>query len=137
GQYVIADGPLDTVPVWLRAGGAVALTRPAMHTTDANWKHLEWHVHAAPEIRGRLYEDAGDGYGASRLTVLSGGVVDGVLRLERSETGTLARARSEETVRVYGLGSVRQVTGARAHRFEEGVLELRVGADWTRLVVEP
>ena len=24
GQYVIADGPLDTVPVWLRAGGAVA-----------------------------------------------------------------------------------------------------------------
>ncbi|RYZ37786.1 MAG: alpha-glucosidase [Myxococcaceae bacterium] len=136
-QYVIADGPLDTVPVWLRGGGAVALTRPAMHTTDANWKHLEWHVHAAPEIRGRLYEDAGDGYGASRLTVLSGGVVDGVVRLERSETGALARARSEETVRVYGLGSVRQVTGARAHRFEGGVLELQVAADWTRLVVEP
>ncbi|RKH42171.1 glycoside hydrolase family 31 protein [Corallococcus sicarius] len=137
GRYVIADGPLDTVPVWLRAGGAVALTQPALHTTDANWKHLEWHVHAAPEIRGRLYEDAGDGYGASRLTVLRGGLTDGVLRLERSDTGALARARSEETVRVYGLRSVKQVTGAREHRFEDGVLEVKVAADWTRLEVEP
>ncbi|RKH14487.1 alpha-glucosidase [Corallococcus sp. CA053C] len=136
GQYVIADGPLDTVPVWLRAGGAVALTLPALHTTDANWKHLEWHVHAAPEIRGRLYEDAGDGYGESRLTVLRGGLTDGVLRLERSETGALARARAEETVRVYGLRSVKQVTGAREHRFEDGALELQVAADWTRLVIE-
>ncbi|CAM3281731.1 glycoside hydrolase family 31 protein [Corallococcus sp. ZKHCc1 1396] len=137
GQYVIADGPLDTVPVWLRAGGAVALTQPAMHTTDANWKHLEWHVHAAPEVRGRLYEDAGDGYGPSRLTELRGRLADGVLRLERSEAGALERARTEETVRVYGLGSVRQVTGALAHRFEDRVLELRVEAGWTRLVVEP
>ncbi|RKH48815.1 alpha-glucosidase [Corallococcus interemptor] len=135
GRHVIADGPLDTVPVWLRAGGVVALTRPAMHTTDANWKHLEWHVHAGPEVHGRLYEDAGDGYGESRLTALRGGVTDGVLRLERSETGTLARVRTEETVRVYGLKSVSQVTGARAHRFENGVLELQVAAGWTRLEV--
>ncbi|RKG64080.1 alpha-glucosidase [Corallococcus sp. CA054B] len=137
GRHVIADGPLDTVPVWLREGGAVALTRPAMHTTDANWKHLEWHVHAAPELHGRLYEDAGDGYGESRLTELRGGVTAGVLRLERSETGALVRARTEETIRVYGLTSVRKVTGAKAHRFENGVLELQVAADWTRLDVAP
>ena len=36
--------------MWLRAGGAVALTEPALHTTTANWEHLEWHVHAAPRI---------------------------------------------------------------------------------------
>jgi alpha-glucosidase len=135
GRHVIADGPLDTVPVWLRAGGVVALTRPAMHTTDANWKHLEWHVHAGPEVHGQLYEDAGDGYGESRRTELRGGLANGVLRLERSETGTLARVRTEETVRVYGLKSVTQVTGARAHRFEDGVLELQVASDWTRLEV--
>jgi alpha-glucosidase len=135
-QHVIADGPLDTVPVWLRAGGAVALTEPAMHTTDANWKRLEWHVHAASQVHGRLYEDAGDGYGASRLTQLRGGVTDGVLRLERSETGTLQRVRTEELIRVYGLKTVRRVTGARAHRFESGVLEVQVSADWARLEVE-
>jgi alpha-glucosidase len=135
GRYVIADGPLDTVPLWLRAGGAVALTQPAPHTTTANWSALEWHVHAAAEVRGRLYEDAGEGWGPSRLTHLTGGLVGGVFRLERRTEGALPPTRSEESLRVYGLPGVRTVTGAREHRFTDGVLELRVDAAWERLEV--
>lgn len=135
GQYVIADGPLETVPVWLRAGGAVALTRPALHTTTANWAHLEWHVHAAAEVRGRLYEDEGEGYGPSRLTHLTGGLDGGRFWLERRSEGALPLAREEEVLRVYGLKTASAVSGAREHRFENGVLELKVGADWTRLEV--
>jgi alpha-glucosidase len=135
GQYVIADGPLDTVPVWLRAGGAVALTRPALHTTTANWTQLEWHVHAAAEVRGRLYEDEGEGYGPSRLTHLKGGLENGRLWLERQTEGALPLVREEEVLRVYGLQKVKAVTGAREHRFENGMLDLKVSADWTRLEV--
>ena len=136
GRHVIAEGPLNTVPVWLRAGGAVALTRPAKHTTSANWDHLEWHLHAAPEIHGRLYEDAGDGYGDSRLTVLSGQLGEGVLKLERRVEGRLPLSRSEETIRVYGLPYASGVTGANSFKFERGVLEMRVAAGWTELTVD-
>lgn len=135
GQYVIADGPLDTMPLWLRAGGAVALTKPALHTTTARWSYLEWHVHAAAEVRGRLYEDAGEGYGDSRLTHLRGGVTGDVFHLERRAEGALPLEREEEVLRVYGLAGAHSVTGAREHRFVDGVLELRVDAAWERLEV--
>jgi alpha-glucosidase len=92
-------------------------------------------VHVAAEVRGRLNEDAGEGWGSSRLTHLSGGLVGEVFRLERRTEGTLPPARTEETLRVYGLTAVRTVTGAREHRFADGVLELRVDADWERLEV--
>ena len=93
-------------------------------------------MHAAPEVSGRLYEDAGDGYGASRLTVLRGRMGHGVLQLEREVTGDLPRVRDEEVVRVYGLPYASNVTGAKAHHFEGGVLEMRVPGDWTRLTVD-
>jgi alpha-glucosidase len=59
GRHVIAVAPLDTVPLWLRAGGALALTEPAPHTTSANWSQLTWHLHAAERVVGRLFEDVG------------------------------------------------------------------------------
>jgi alpha-glucosidase len=40
GQHLIAVAPLDTVPLWLRAGGALALTEPALHITTANWSQF-------------------------------------------------------------------------------------------------
>lgn len=136
GQHVIADGPLDTVPVWLRAGGAVTLTRPAKHTSTANWEELEWHLHAAPEVHGRLYEDAGDGYGDFRLTVVEGHLGEGTFKLTRRTEGRLPLVRTEETLCVYGLPYASGVKGARSFRFERGVLEMRVAADWTELTVD-
>ena len=136
GQYVIADGPLDTVPLWLRAGGAVALTRSAPHTTTANWEHLEWHIHAGEGVNATLYEDAGDGYGDYRLTTLTGGFDRGRLVLERKVQGTLPLARQTETLRIYGLKGVRSITGALELRgVVNGVLEVPMSANWDRLVV--
>ncbi|QSQ24391.1 alpha-glucosidase [Pyxidicoccus parkwayensis] len=134
-QHVIAEGRLDTVPVWLRAGGAVTLTRPAKHTTTANWEDLEWHLHAAAEVHGRLYEDAGDGYGDFRITELEGRLGEGDFKLTRRVQGSLPMVRKEETVRVYGLRYASSVKGALSFRFERGVLEMRVAADWTEVTV--
>jgi alpha-glucosidase len=135
GQHLIAVAPLDTVPLWLRAGGALALTEPALHTTSANWASLTWHIHAAERVEARLYEDAGEGYGESRLTRLSGGLTGERFVLERSTEGTLPLARDTETLRVYGLPTPKEVVGAREHRVRDGVLELTVDAGWRRLEV--
>jgi alpha-glucosidase len=131
-QHTLAEAPLDTVPLWLRAGGALALTEPP-HTTTANWSHLTWHLHAAPRVEAHLYEDTGDGHGASRLTRLIGrGTVDRLV-LERETEGELPLHRSTETLCVYGIAAPRNVLGARAHRFERGVLTLEVESGWKRV----
>ncbi|EPX61636.1 Alpha-glucosidase [Cystobacter fuscus DSM 2262] len=135
-QHVLAEAPLDTVPMWLRAGGALALTEPALHTTTANWAHLTWHIHAAPRVEARLYEDAGEGYGASRLTRLAGTWADGRFVLERTTEGKLPPARETETLCVYALSEPREVLGAREYRFVDGVLLVEVEAGWTRLEVK-
>ena len=133
GQHVIALAPLGTVPLWLRAGGALALTEPALHTTSANWSQLTWHVHVAERVEACLYEDAGEGYGESRLTRLRGERVGERFVLERSTEGSLPLARDTETLRLYGLSAPREVVGAREHRMRDGVLELTVDAGWHRL----
>ncbi len=134
-QYIIADGPLDTIPIWLRAGGVVALTAPAGHTTTANWASLEWHVHAAAEVYGVVYEDEGDGYGESRVTELHGRLDSTGFVLRRQATGALTLNRKLELLRIYGLPSVSSVSGAIEHSYEDGLLELRIKSDWDRIDV--
>ena len=135
GQHIVALAPLGTVPLWLRAGGALALTEPALHTTTANWSPLTWHLHAAERMEAHLYEDAGEGYGESRLTRLSGAWAGGRFVLERSTEGTLPLARDTESLCVYGLPTPREVVGAREHRVRDGVLELTMDAGWRLLEV--
>jgi len=138
GRHVIADAPLEVLPVWLRAGGAIPLTEPALHTTTANWGSLTWHVHAAPSVRGRLYEDAGDDWGAHRTTTLTGGLGEGGFWLERRADGALPLARGAETIRIYGLtepAATEGVKGGYAHRVTGGALEIEVEAGWDRIEV--
>ncbi|WP_224248533.1 glycoside hydrolase family 31 protein [Hyalangium gracile] len=134
-QHTLAAAPLDTVPMWLRAGGALALTEPALHTTTANWKQLTWHIHAAPRVEASLYEDEGEGYGPSRVTRLTGTGETGRLVLERTTEGKLPQARERETLCVYGVSAPREVRGARQHRFEEGRLTVEVEGGWQRLEI--
>ena len=136
GRHVIADAPLGVTPIYLCAGAAIALTAPDKHTSTANWASLEWHIHAADAIAGSLIEDAGDGYGDSRVTQLSGSLEAQTLILERSVTGAFQVTRDTETLHVYGLPSVSSVTGVTEQRFENGVLSLNALADWTRLEVK-
>lgn len=135
GQHVIVEAPLARVPIWLREGGAVALTAPAPHTESANWKAIDWYVHPGKEIRGQLYEDAGDGEGESRTTLVSGTFDGQLLVLERRATGKLPLARRSETLWIHGVSDAKSVTGALQHHFESGRLEVQVPADWTRVEV--
>jgi alpha-glucosidase len=135
GRYVIADAPSDAIPMFLRAGGAIALTRAARHTTTANWDTLEWHVGAGEEITGALYEDAGEGYSDSRETRITGSLENSALTLERTVTGAFPLEREMDVLYVYGLKEVSSVGGAKSHEFRDGVLRLEVSADWTRLEV--
>ncbi len=130
GQSVVAHADLGTVPVYLRAGGAVALTDSAPHTGEANWPVLTWHVHAADQVTGTLYEDAGDGYGPARVTKLRGEQEGGTLRLTREVTGDLPAGRDTETLFVYGLEGTESVSGATSWAFQGGALRLEVAADW-------
>jgi alpha-glucosidase len=132
-RHVIADSPLDVVPVWLRAGSALPLGAPRAHTTTANWSEITWHVCAAAAVHGRLYEDQGDGEGPSRTTEIRGGTSGATFFLERRATGALPLARASETVCIHGLPPPRAVFGAFAHRVDAGAIELEVDADWERV----
>ncbi|MFN3266150.1 MAG: glycoside hydrolase family 31 protein [Deinococcales bacterium] len=110
GEYIVSDAPLEQIPLYLRAGFALASeTRTQQHTSTANWQNLKWQILAAPKIQGELYEDAGDGYGANRYSRLQGHWDEQVLRLEKTSTGSLAFERQLEQVVIYGLAKVHEV----------------------------
>ncbi len=133
--YTISDAPLETVPLYLRAGFALAITKPAKHTTTANWTSLSWHLLPALTMHGSLYEDAGDGFGADRQTVLHGQLENGVLMLEKTSTGSLPLERSSETLVLYNILSVQNISGAKTHHLESGVLSIELDATWIRLEI--
>ncbi|UQA60674.1 TIM-barrel domain-containing protein [Polyangium aurulentum] len=132
-RHVIADAPLDVVPVWLREGAALPLGAPRAHTTTANWPEITWHVHAAAAVNGRLYEDEGDGNGPSRMTEIRGGTSGATFILERHATGALPLSRASETLCIHGLPPPRAVSGAFGHRVAAGSIELHVDAAWERV----
>ncbi|PTA67730.1 glycoside hydrolase family 31 protein [Deinococcus arcticus] len=135
-RFVTAPAPLDTLPLYLRAGEALALTQGAPHTTTARWADLTWLVHAGPHgFVGQLYEDGGDGPVRGRMTRLLG---------ERHGTQVLIRREVEGesfpeprvTLRVAGLGHVRRAEGAVNYTYEDGVLSLTLPARWSAVTLE-
>lgn len=53
---------LERLPLFQRAGSAVPLHKPQLHTTDAHWSALCWQIAPADhDFEGRVYCDAGDG----------------------------------------------------------------------------
>ncbi len=62
GQEIMADAPLDTMPLYVRAGSILPMTRGlqyAMQQTDAP---LELHVYPGADGDFTIYEDAGNDY---------------------------------------------------------------------------
>jgi alpha-glucosidase len=133
--YTISDAPLEQIPLYLREGAALAVTKPAKHTTTANWTSLTWHLLPAQTMHGELFEDAGDGDGASRRSVLHGEIENDVLVLEKHVTGSLALERIVETIVLYQIESVQSVAGAKNYQLDNGVLTLEIPVSWTRLEI--
>jgi len=76
GSHIIAHAPLDILPMYVRGGAIIPLTRPVQHTGEGNWSDLDIHLYAQggldqagtrgeaehrSDIRGSfsLYEDDG------------------------------------------------------------------------------
>lgn len=135
-QHVTAHAPLHTLPMYLRAGEAIALTDHALHTTTARWERLSWLVHASAQgFVGQLYEDQGDGPAGGRLTRLVGERQPRKLTVRRVSEGEVGTFEQREALHIIGLSPIREVHGAASFSYEDGVLRLTLPARWRELTI--
>jgi alpha-glucosidase len=84
-SIVSVNTPLEQMPVFIRAGAVIPMEengRIVLHLYSARPD-----VEGKPGPSGRLYSDAGDGYGASRIDNFLLSEIDGGLRLLRKGEG--------------------------------------------------
>ena len=63
GQTITAAAPLDTIPVFVRAGSILPLGPVLQSTSEKPCEPIELRVYPGADADFTLYEDAGDGYG--------------------------------------------------------------------------
>ena len=62
GQTLTRSTRLDTVPLYVRAGGIIPLGPDVQYSSEKPWNHLEIRVYPGADGSFTLYEDEGDGY---------------------------------------------------------------------------
>jgi alpha-D-xyloside xylohydrolase len=62
GQTVVADAPIETLPLFVRAGSIVPLGPELQYATEKPADPIELRVYAGADGRFTLYEDENDGY---------------------------------------------------------------------------
>ncbi|MCX7671352.1 MAG: DUF5110 domain-containing protein, partial [Anaerolineae bacterium] len=62
GQTILADAPLDIMPLYVRAGAIVPMGPVRQHVDDRPDTAVELHIYPGGNGRFQLYEDEGDGY---------------------------------------------------------------------------
>lgn len=62
GQEVLADAPLDAMPIFVRAGSIVPMAEGLSYADQVAEKELQIYVYDGADGEFVLYEDAGDGY---------------------------------------------------------------------------
>jgi len=106
GRFVVAEAPLERMPLYVRDGAVLPMEPPVNHTGERDGKHLTLHVYAGQDGEFRLYEDAGEGYGYTRgewaLTTVS---------VRRTEQGVVVSVSDPRTGTAAGGAA-----GARAFR---------------------
>jgi len=94
GQYVGASAPLEKLPLYVRAGSILPMTKPIEHTNQAI-KEVVLDVYPGNETTGYLYEDDGASFdfehGAYSLTRFAW--MDGKLRVKREMKGLRSAVR--------------------------------------------
>ena len=66
GQQLSVSAPLDTIPLFVRAGSILPLTVPMQFTGEIPSAPIELRVYTGADARFTLYDDAGDGYAYER-----------------------------------------------------------------------
>ncbi len=62
GQTIVADAPLDTMPLYVRAGSIIPLGADIQHTGEGAESPLDLLIYPGQDGRFTLYEDEGDNY---------------------------------------------------------------------------
>ena len=63
GRTVLTDAPLDTLPLFVKAGSIVPMLRGLHYAGEETGNPIELHIYTGADASFLLYEDAGDGYG--------------------------------------------------------------------------
>ncbi|RMH57047.1 MAG: alpha-glucosidase [Candidatus Hydrogenedentota bacterium] len=90
-KSIRVDTPLESIPLFLRAGAAVPLTEASLNTKRAVWKPLIWRVSLAERVTGRVYEDEGEGFKKGRVRKIRGSFRKGTLKLTQGKSGTTGK----------------------------------------------
>jgi alpha-D-xyloside xylohydrolase len=62
GQTLLADAPLERLPLYVRAGSIVPMGPRRQYVDDQSEAPLELHIYSGQDASFLLYEDEGDGY---------------------------------------------------------------------------
>jgi alpha-D-xyloside xylohydrolase len=62
GQTIVADAPLETIPLYVRAGSILPMTQVMQYVGEVPDAPYEIHVYCGSDAEFTLYEDTGDGY---------------------------------------------------------------------------
>ncbi|AWR86143.1 glycoside hydrolase family 31 protein [Meiothermus taiwanensis] len=119
--------PLERLPLFQRAGTAIPLTEARYPTRTARWPFLCFRVALGPKVRGRVFEDAGEGGDEGAWSELEGGF-DG-RRLELLFTDRSGHARQGVLAEVWGVAPP---TRGQGYAYHNGLLRLDVqgGGAW-------
>ena len=63
GQTIVAEAPIDHIPLFIKAGSILPMTEPLQSTEELKNARVEFHVYPGADAQFHLYEDDGDGYG--------------------------------------------------------------------------
>lgn len=63
GQTINADADIDKIPLFIKSGSIIPMTKPLQHTGEVETATIELHVYPGADAQFSLYEDRGDGYG--------------------------------------------------------------------------
>jgi alpha-D-xyloside xylohydrolase len=62
GQTIQANAPIDQIPVFVKAGAIIPMSKPIQHTSELSRDTLDIRVYAGADGAFVLYEDEGDNY---------------------------------------------------------------------------
>lgn len=62
GSYVVADAPIDKIPLFIRAGSIIPMEEGLQYAEQVSDKPFQIHIYPGDDCEFEFYEDSGDGY---------------------------------------------------------------------------
>lgn len=62
GSYVMAEAPIDKIPLFIRAGSIIPMEEGLQYAEQVSDKPFQIHIYPGDDCEFEFYEDSGDGY---------------------------------------------------------------------------